>query len=546
MSDGRRCGGPTIALGAVLVVGVTAGAAEAQEIMYGSTDDSSGGSIVVVDQEDASYTVVGTALEGGPTPAIAMDSGGRLFVSNNDRDHPAGRVGVLREVDPADGSVIATVGIIRDGADDQLLRISSMEFSPTDGQLYGVVARDDNIEGGQGKQGSIVLIDTTTAIATVVGSTGLSRGGLAFAPDGRLYLATVEDPAGFTDPVIARIDPSTGAVIGDPVVLSLGREIEGMAIRQGDGTCFAVAADGSTLYTIDPVTGTQVAVGSASGPGGSVADLTFRPAPVQLFGGVLLPQKLRLGINTKRVDRSRLVVVALLDVCCLGGHQTGAGAVLDVNGLSWDLSDGRSNKKGTRVVFKEDGVKVVLRTGLGGTSRGALSVKLRRDLTGVAEEGGDVTIRLTSGDLDVAGTATLVGSRFDLRRGNTVTGPDVYVLSLRGRAEDPGGSTVKAKLGLASIPDGAGVPDVAISVGTFGQLLSGELAAVDGDRLTWSVPGQGVRRLVLDTARREVDVDLDDVTLGYTDGPLTIRVTVRTEESAVSVEPRVRGSSFKY
>ncbi len=541
---------PNLRLPSALTIAalVAAGAApaRAQETMYGSTDDSSGGSLVIVDQETAAYTLVGSPLANGPTPAIAMDSDGNVWVSNNDRNNPAGKVGVLRRLDAADGSVVATVGTITDAADQQPLRISSMEFSPTDGRLYAVIARDDNIEGAPGgKEGSIVVIDTETALATVIGSTGLSRGGLAFSADGRLWLATVEVPAGFANEVLAQINPATGAVVGTPVELSLGQGIEGMAIRPSDGTFFAVYADGSTIFTLDPVTGAQVAVGNASGSEGSVADLTFRPSPPPRFGGLLLPEKVRVKRNAKNPARSTLTAKIRLDDCC-SGLALGGGGTFSVGPLSFDLSTAKTNKRGTRLLFKGEGTKILLRSGIGGTSRGSATVKVKGDLEGVVGEGDTVAFALATATFEELTIVMLDDSSFDVRRGGAFKGANLRVDSLRARIDDPGGSSVTARLGVASIPAGAGPPDVSLAIGAYGVFLSDEFAEVSGTTFTWSLPDEGVRRLVLDTTSRQIVVELADVTLGYRGGPLTIVVQLRGEEFGITVTPRVQGSSVRY
>lgn len=183
-----------------------------------------------------------------------------MFGSNNSGGSSS--PGTLIRIDPDTGLLLGTVGPIVDSADAGALRVTDLDFQPGTDILFGIV-------GKGAKEGFLYTINTTTAAATKVGETGLERGGLAFAPDGTLYVATVGDNS---DPVIARINPADASVIGSPVNLSTDG-IEGLAVRC-DGVIFGTSDDSDELYTINPTNGDMTFVGDDDAPS-HVADLSF-------------------------------------------------------------------------------------------------------------------------------------------------------------------------------------------------------------------------------------------------------------------------------
>lgn len=239
-------------------------ATQAQPVLYGSTSGNfpGGGLVGTVNQTTAQFTLLGDPTADGPLPAIAINSAGQMFGSNN---IGAGNTGVLIRIDLATGLLQGTVGPIVDTADAAGIRVSDMGFQPGTDILFGYAANG-------AKEGSLYTINTTTGAATLVGATGLERGGMAFAPDGTLYVATVGvDHV----PVIARINPANGSVIGTPANLDQNG-IEGLAVRPSDGVVFGTAADSDQLYTINPVTGIMTFIGDDGAPN-SVAGLAFVP-----------------------------------------------------------------------------------------------------------------------------------------------------------------------------------------------------------------------------------------------------------------------------
>lgn len=236
--------------------------AQAQPVLFGGTSGESGGELGTVNQTNADFTLIGDPTANGPLAAIAINSAGEMFGSNNAGG--MGSSGVLIRINPATGQLLGTVGTIVDSADQLGLTVTDFTFQPGTDILFGITS-----SSGDSKAGNLYTIDTTTGVATLVGDTGLERGGLAFAPDGTLYLATVGG-----SPVIAQIDPATAAVIGTPQPMTIG--IDALAVRPTDGVIFGKRADSSELFTIDPTNGAVTFIGSDDSDS-SVASLTFGP-----------------------------------------------------------------------------------------------------------------------------------------------------------------------------------------------------------------------------------------------------------------------------
>lgn len=264
--------------------------AQAQPVLFGgSSGNSAGGGVFgTVNQTNADFTLLGDPTADGPLTGIAINSLGQLFGSNNSGGGSGG-TSVLIRIDPATGLLLGTVGSIVDSGDNNdPLKVTDLAFQPGTDILFALTGPADDA-----KEGNLYTINTSTAAATLVGNTGLERGGLAFAPDGTLYVATVGDDA---VPVIAKINPANAAVIGTPENLD-ENGIDGLAVRPSDGVIFGTAEDSDQLYTIDPSDGSMSFIEDDDSPGG-LASLAFIPGPL-------------VGPNTSAPALSPVAIIAL-------------------------------------------------------------------------------------------------------------------------------------------------------------------------------------------------------------------------------------------
>ncbi len=230
------------------------------EIMYAGTGSGPvNGALGTVDIATGAFTFIGdpTSSTKAKLVGISFDTTGRLFGSVVDGDNG---MSTLIEINPNDGTLVSTIGPIHDVDTDvdNDVRIVDLATQPGTNVLFGI----DN---------SAVLwtIDKSDASAKKVGDTGLLRGGIAFGPDGTLYLATIGSD------LLTRLDPATGQQIGS--LLSMSDCIDGLAVRPSDGALFGTACESNTIYSIDKATGDLTALGP--NPDYDTADLAFKIAP---------------------------------------------------------------------------------------------------------------------------------------------------------------------------------------------------------------------------------------------------------------------------
>ncbi len=235
--------------------------AAGQEVMYGSTGSGSPrGAFGTVSQTDGTFSLLGDPTSGARENlvGISFDSTGRLFgvvvVSDS------GDASTLIEINPNDGLLISTIGPIRDASGGDV-KIVDLATQPGTDTLFGI-DNDDDTDGAQ-----LWTIDKTTAVATQIGSTGVNRGGIAFGPDGTLYLAS-------TSSELARLDPATGKPIGN--VGTIDGCMDGLAVRPSDGALFGTECDGRDIYRINVSSGALTKIGS---PDDDTADLAFKLGP---------------------------------------------------------------------------------------------------------------------------------------------------------------------------------------------------------------------------------------------------------------------------
>ncbi len=229
--------------------------------MYGSVgpfevtggENVPAGSLVTVDQDGQGNVTGSTLVAGGPVTAnglsgLAFNSLGELYGSS------PGGFDLIR-IDPDNTGLSINLGPIQDSAQNRV-SMSDLAFQPGTGVLFGVRSGGFNL--------ALYTIDTTTAVATQVGAdiSDIEKGGgLAFAPDGTLYMTSTTNVSGNNfDPLyeLATLDPTDGSIltretyeIVDYVICCQGLTIRsvrfgGLAARPSDGTLFATQGGGGT------------------------------------------------------------------------------------------------------------------------------------------------------------------------------------------------------------------------------------------------------------------------------------------------------------
>jgi hypothetical protein len=213
--------------------------------MYGA-EFTFNGHFSAVNVATASLTTITTNSGGFYAGMDLQPATGTLWASSGS---------FLYTVDPATGRPLTTRSII--GSSD----VFHISFAPN-GTLYGL---------GNGN-GNLYFIDTATAKATLIGTSGQSLYGLEFGPGGVLY------GCGFN---LYRIDPSNGGAT------DLGRLVTGSSALFSDldfapdGQMYGVTGQSTSdsLYRIDLPTATAAVIGIT---GGDLISIASVPEPGSL------------------------------------------------------------------------------------------------------------------------------------------------------------------------------------------------------------------------------------------------------------------------
>jgi hypothetical protein len=230
----------------------------AAQPMYGSTNNrvaGAVGAVGIVDQTTGAFSFIGDPTPGNDVLAgIDFNSVGQLFGVDN----PSGSANpsVLIRINPSTGVLDAAIGTVTDSVSTNGVRIVDLAFQPGTDVLFGI-----------SQDALLYRINTATAVATLVGATGLGSFslGLAFAPNGTLYATS-----GST---LAQLDPNTGLPL--TTMAMTGPCIDGLAVRPSDGILFGTECDGSSVQRIDPTTGVATFIGPPNSADPDTADLAF-------------------------------------------------------------------------------------------------------------------------------------------------------------------------------------------------------------------------------------------------------------------------------
>jgi hypothetical protein len=236
------------------------------------------GALVIVDQNNAAITVVGTPVPGTRISGVAFDSTGALYGSTIGIGLPPLTSNLIR-IDPNTGALISTIGPITDGPGGLPIGIADLSVQPGTDLLFGVRAPTD-LHGGAGK---LYTINKTTGVATFVGNTPDRRDSIAFAPNGTLY------ETGFVPgpPVLLTLNPTTGAALTSvPTAEFYGA----LAVRPTDSVIFAGNGDVGQIFTLAPATGVATLVGDTGMT--FVGGLAFRTCAIAIGGASADPASL--------------------------------------------------------------------------------------------------------------------------------------------------------------------------------------------------------------------------------------------------------------
>ena len=267
-----------------VVLTAAASVCAGQQTLYGGNQwlqvsSFNNGLLVTVDPGTGATTPIGKPSGVDRLSGLAFDAAGTLWASTV-TGTPSGtlRTSTLITLNPADGSILSTIGAVVDGPAGLPMGLESLAVQPGTDILLGTRGiADQNLRHAA----DVYRIDKATGVATLLfdNNNGFQEATIAFAPDGTLYqaLASCCTPFG-GNPKFEKLDPATGAVL---MTVSLPTFLKALAVG-ADGTVVAAgpqnlfASDVSDFYRIDPATGAATKLGDTGH--NPIGALAFGPA----------------------------------------------------------------------------------------------------------------------------------------------------------------------------------------------------------------------------------------------------------------------------
>jgi len=242
----------------------------------GSPLSINNGWLVIVDQTTGAVTPVGHPAGVSKLSGIAFRPNGDLFGTALSSvgfppPVPASPTTTLVKINPSTGALLANIGTIMAGATP--IQIADLAVQPGTGVLFGISASSS---GDFSAAGNLYTIDTTTAVATLIGATGDFFGAIAFAPNGTLYMdsADLDSMGNIVNIMLKTLNPTNASTL----TMVTTSDIPGALGVRSDGTIFAGNGDAGKIYTINPITGQETTVGNTGL--NFVGDLDFLSATV--------------------------------------------------------------------------------------------------------------------------------------------------------------------------------------------------------------------------------------------------------------------------
>jgi uncharacterized repeat protein (TIGR01451 family) len=220
---------------------------------------------------------------------LAFDAAGDLFGATS---AGPGSTSNLVRIDPSTGVQLSSTPIANAS---QPLSIGDLTFQPGTNRLYGIGTADAGPTGA----GQLYTIDTATGAATPIGTPVTGKaGGLAFAPTGTLYFASVA-PSGAQQ--LYTLDPATGKALTGIALKSAPGEsgiITGMAVRE-DGVLVGSDSISGNLVTINTTSGALTVIPLLDPDTDGSSSSAARPAPVRGIAGDIAFQPVDDGALTQ-------------------------------------------------------------------------------------------------------------------------------------------------------------------------------------------------------------------------------------------------------
>lgn len=323
--------------------------------------------------------------------------------------------------------------------------------------------------------------------------------------------------------------PSDGGVVVSGDVANRAREPR--VVRDGGDGAIAVWASLRDDLALSNVVAQRV----AGSPG---------PAPVQQF---LLPAKATLRLNSKRPERSALLLGAILDTGPEAADLEG-GVTFRVGGKAYALPAFTAKRDGS-FSSSAGGLLVAIRPRSAGSSRCPLAASLVGADAAALSRDGPLSFGIACGSVDTDCSIVLEKGKFAIDRGGLAEGATV-VASAKATLAGPGKDSFTVTFLIAPSEAPSPVPDFVFSFGqNYSRTIPGARIRVKGRVLAFRDRTNALPSLTADLARGVVVVSGRRADLGvFPDGAQPVRLAVGPvgDEALIDVRMVRKGRSLTY
>lgn len=404
------------------------------------------------------------------------------------------------------------------------------------GYIGGVENNEEATNVEVDAQGRAIVVGYTTSDEQLGGFPALAGPDLTYNGKNDAFAATVKaDGSGFD---------SLGYVGGDD---------------NDYATAVAISSSGA-IWMVGQTSSTQATFPTLGGPdltenGGTDVFITRLADSALPSLGVtdsfIAPKKVKARINTSTPAKSRLTAAGNLDVGTNDLDPSGTTRVT-IGGTTYSFDGLGLDATGKRFRLTNPDIDLRVRFSKRGGSASAFRLTLRRDLAGIVDPEGPLTMRFENGGVDAAALFSLTkGAYRGSKPRGALASPALYPTLALARVKGAGKDTLALRGGFAT--DGttpATASEVEVSFGTvLHQTISAESFVRSGDRWTYKGAPGGITQLTIDYAKQSITLKAKKADLGAFDAdrnPVELRVRIGADSRAVRVLVGRRGVAVGY
>ena len=406
-------------------------------------------------------------------------------------------------------------------------------------QFCGYIGGDENNEEATGvevdAQNRPVVVGYTTSSEVFDGFPVLVGPDLTFNGDTDAWAATVAaDGLGFA---------SVGYVGGADSDRAVGVAVS------PTGAVWMAGATNSTQATFPTLGGPDVTQNGATDT--FVARFSDTAEALVVIDSFIAPTSVKAKFDDATPAKSRLTAVGNLDVGTNDLDPAGETRVT-IGGSTYTFDNLGLDAKGKGFVLSNDELALKVKFSPRGGSASAFKLSLTRDLAGIADPEGTLTLRFENGGVDATATIELTGGAYKpATPPGSLALPGLYVQAVAATVKGPGKDTLAVRAGFATdgtTPTDASEVEVSFG-GTLHQTIDAASFTKNGAKWEYRAAPGGITLLVLDYAKQTITLQAKKADLGAFDAarnPVELRVRIGDDSRAVRVLVGKRGSALGY